>query len=61
MGKSYSRRPRERLAQAVEDRKKELMSRDRNLSELDAHRQAMALVAKEEPDLMQSYRLDVKS
>ena len=37
------------------------MKQEPRLGELDAHRKAGALVAKENPDLLKNYRGDVKS
>jgi hypothetical protein len=61
MVRDFRGSPRECLAQVVEDRKRELMSRDRNLSELEAHRRASDLAVKENPDLLRAYRADSQS
>jgi hypothetical protein len=50
---------RERLAQLVEEKKKELLSRNAGLSELEAHRRAIDLAVKGNIDLLKSYRMDV--
>jgi len=57
----YSGSARTWLAQAVEDCKKKLMARDRDLTKLEAHRQAIRLTEKENPEIVQKYRLDVRS
>jgi len=45
----------------VEEKKQQLMQTDGRLGELEAHRKAGALVAKENPDLLKNYRSDAKS
>jgi len=50
--------PRVLFAKLVEEKKQQLMLADTRLSELDAHRKAGALVAKENPDLLKNYRAD---
>ncbi len=61
MDRYYTGSPRTCLAQAVEDRKKELMARDHGLTELAAHRRAIELTVKANPEIVKSYRMDVKS
>jgi hypothetical protein len=51
---------RQNITQAVEVEKKRLLSRDHNLTELEAHRLAMQRVAAEEPSLLAAYRADVQ-
>ena len=53
--------PRQVFARLVETRKQELLLHDNRLGELEAHRKAGALVAKENPDLLKTYRADAKS
>ena len=52
--------PRHLFSRMVEEKKRQLMLSDNRLSELEAHRQANALVAKENPDLLKNYRADAK-
>jgi hypothetical protein len=49
-----------RFADAVEARKKRLLSSDSELSELEAHRRASLQIAKEDPSLLSAYRADVQ-
>ena len=49
-----------RFADAVEARKKRLLSSDSELSELEAQRMASSQIAKENPSLLSAYRADVK-
>jgi hypothetical protein len=44
------------LAARVESKKKELLSRDSNLSERDAFIRASELVMRESPQMLQAYR-----
>ena len=53
--------PRQLFSRLVEDKKQQLMQRDNRLGELEAHRKASALVAKEDPGLLRNYRGDSKS
>jgi hypothetical protein len=53
--------PRQLFSRLVEEKKQQLMQTDVRLGELDAHRKAGALVAKENPDLLKNYRADAKS
>ena len=53
--------PRQLFSRLVEDQKRQLMQTDNRLGELEAHRKASALVAKENPDLLKNYRGDSKS
>ena len=52
--------PRQHFSRLVEEKKQQLMQTDVRLGELDAHRKASALVAKENPDLLKNYRSDAK-
>jgi phage I-like protein len=52
--------PRHIFSRLVEEKKQQLMQTDTRLDELDAHRRAGALVAKENPDLLKNYRADAK-
>jgi phage shock protein A len=61
MERYYTGSPRTCLAQAVEDAKKELMARDRDLTELAAHRKAIELTVKANPEIVKSYRMDARS
>jgi len=49
-----------RFADAVETRKRRLLSSDSGLSELEAHRMASLQIAKEDPSLLSAYRRDVQ-
>ena len=53
--------PRQIFSRLVQDKKKELMQTSTGMSELEAHRKAAALMAKENPELLKSYRADAKS
>jgi len=53
--------PRQLFSRLVEEKKQQLMQTDVRLGELEAHRKAGALVAKENPDLLKNYRADAKS
>jgi hypothetical protein len=53
--------PRQTFSRLVEEKKQQLMQFDSRLGELEAHRKAGALVAKENPDLLKNYRADAKS
>jgi uncharacterized protein YaiL (DUF2058 family) len=44
------------LAARVESKKKELLARDKNLSERDAFMLASKLVTRESPQMLQAYR-----
>jgi hypothetical protein len=52
--------PRVLFARLVESKKADLMSKDARMGELEAHRQANALVAKENPELLKNYRADAQ-
>jgi hypothetical protein len=52
--------PRQTFSRLVEEKKLQLMQTDVRLGELEAHRKAGALVAKENPDLLKNYRGDAK-
>jgi hypothetical protein len=51
---------RQQLAREVEDRKKELMRRNRELTDLEAFRQASEEVCTQRPELLAAYRADVQ-
>jgi hypothetical protein len=53
--------PRQVFSRLVEEKKQQLMQTDVRLGELEAHRKAGALVAKDNPDLLKNYRADAKS
>ena len=53
--------PRQLFSRLVEEKKQQIMQTDARLGELEAHRKAGALVAKENPDLLKNYRADAKS
>ncbi len=53
--------PRQLFSKLVDQKKQQLMQTDVRLGELDAHRRAGALVAKENPDLLKNYRADSTS
>jgi phage I-like protein len=57
-GSETGESPRQLFAKLVEDKKIQLMSADPKLNELEAHRRASALVAKDQPDLLKNYRAD---
>jgi hypothetical protein len=52
---------RKQLAEAVQNRVKELMSRNRDLTELQAQRLAASQISKEDPQLLSNYRGDSSS
>jgi hypothetical protein len=52
--------PRQLFSRLVEEKKQQLMQSDHRLNELEAHRKAGALVAKENPDLLKNYRADAQ-
>jgi hypothetical protein len=52
---------RRQFAEAVETRKKQLLSSNRDLSELEAQRLAASQISKENPELLHAYRGDVTS
>ena len=52
---------RRQFAREVEDKKEQLMLRDRNLSALEAFRLASLQVSKEKPELFAAYRADINS
>lgn len=52
---------RRQFAREVEDRQRQLMNRNRELSELEAFRLASNEVSKEKPELLHSYRKDSES
>jgi hypothetical protein len=60
-GSETGESPRELFSRLVDEKKQQLMQADNRLNELDAHRKAGALVAKENPDLLKNYRADAKS
>ena len=60
-GSETGESPRQLFSRLVEQKKQQLMQTDARLGELDAHRKAGALVAKENPDLLKNYRADAKS
>ena len=53
--------PRQLFSRLVEEKKLQLLQSDPRLGELEAHRKAGALVAKNNPDLLKNYRADAKS
>jgi hypothetical protein len=53
--------PRQLFSRLVEEKKQQLLQANAKLSELEAHRQASSLVAKENPELLKNYRADAKS
>ena len=57
-GSETGESPRHLFSRLVEEKKRELMQGDGRLGELEAHRKAGALVAKENPDLLKNYRAD---
>ena len=60
-GSETGESPRQLFSRLVEEKKQQLMQSDVRLGELDAHRKAGALVAKENPDLLKNYRSDAKT
>jgi hypothetical protein len=60
-GSETGESPRQLFSRLVEEKKHQLMQTDVRLGELEAHRKAGALVAKENPDLLKTYRADAKS
>ena len=60
-GSETGESPRQLFSRLVEDKKQQLLQTDSRLSELEAHRKAGALVAKENPNLLKNYRSDAKS
>jgi hypothetical protein len=60
-GSETGESPRQLFSRLVEEKKQQLMHTDVRLGELEAHRKAGALVAKENPDLLKNYRADAKS
>jgi hypothetical protein len=60
-GSETGESPRQLFSRLVEEKKQQLMQTDTRLGELDAHRKAGALVAKENPDLLKNYRADAKT
>jgi phage I-like protein len=60
-GSETGESPRQLFSRLVEEKKQQLMLSDARMNELDAHRKAGALVAKENPDLLKNYRSDAKS
>jgi len=60
-GSETGESPRHLFSRLVEEKKQQLMQTDVRLGELEAHRKAGALVAKENPDLLKNYRADAKS
>jgi hypothetical protein len=60
-GSENGESPRQHFSRLVDEKKQQLMQTDVRMGELDAHRKASALVAKENPDLLKNYRADAKS
>lgn len=60
-GSETGETPRQLFSRLVDERKLQLMQHNNRLSELEAHRNASSLVAKENPDLLKNYRADAKS
>ena len=60
-GSETGESPRQLFSRLVEEKKQQIMQADARLNELEAHRKAGALVAKENPDLLKNYRADAKS
>jgi hypothetical protein len=60
-GSETGESPRQLFARMVEEKKQQLLQVEPRLNELDAHRKAGALVAKNNPDLLKNYRSDAKS
>lgn len=60
-GSETGESPRQLFSRLVEEKKQQLMQFDSRLGELEAHRKAGALVAKDNPDLLKNYRADAKS
>jgi hypothetical protein len=60
-GSETGESPRQLFSRLVEEKKQQIMQTDVRLGELEAHRKAGALVAKENPDLLKNYRSDAKS
>jgi phage I-like protein len=60
-GSETGESPRQLFSRLVEEKKQQIMQTDVRLGELEAHRKAGALVAKENPDLLKNYRADAKS
>jgi hypothetical protein len=60
-GSETGESPRQLFSRLVEEKKQQLIQTDVRLGELEAHRKAGALVAKENPDLLKNYRADAKS
>jgi hypothetical protein len=59
-GSETGESPRQLFSRLIEEKKQELMLADSRLNELEAHRKAGALVAKENPGLLKNYRADAK-
>jgi hypothetical protein len=59
-GSETGESPRQLFSRLIEEKKRELMQADSRLNELEAHRKAGALVAKENPGLLKNYRADAK-
>jgi hypothetical protein len=59
-GSETGESPRQLFSRLIEEKKRELMQADSRLNELEAHRKAGALVAKENPGLLRNYRADAK-
>jgi hypothetical protein len=60
-GSETGESPRQVFSRMVEEKKQQLMQTNSRMGELEAHRQASSLVAKENPDLLKNYRTDAKS
>lgn len=60
-GSETGESPRQVFSRMVEEKKQQLMQTNGRIGELEAHRQASSLVAKENPDLLKNYRTDAKS
>jgi hypothetical protein len=59
-GSETGESPRQLFSRLVEEKKQQLLQTEPRLNELDAHRKAGALVAKNNPDLLKNYRSDAK-
>jgi hypothetical protein len=59
-GSETGESPRQLFSRLVEEKKLQLLQAEPRLNELDAHRKAGALVAKNNPDLLKNYRSDAK-
>ena len=57
-GSESNESPRVLFSRLVEERKQKLMEGNSKLNELEAHRQASALISKENPEMLKNYRND---